>query len=84
MENEKMNELLNLEKNAVDKSMEITDVIEKEVAFDFEKHIDDSKPSAVIVNTEIEEEKKPRRKAKKISAIRFGQRRNGCPGACRI
>ena len=64
MENEKMNELLNLEQNAVDKAMEVADVIEKEVAFDFEKHIDDNKPSAVVA--EVQEEKPKKKKLKKI------------------
>ena len=52
MENEKWMNLLGLEQNAVDRAVEV-DVIEKEVAFDFEKHIDDNKPSAVVVDTTV-------------------------------
>lgn len=65
MNEEKLNEKLGLTQSAVDKEIEFADSIEKEVKFDFAKHIEDTTPSAVPqTSTDIDEE--PQRKAKKI------------------
>jgi hypothetical protein len=57
--------LLNLEESVVDKKIDAADVIEKEVAFDFDKHIEeDSKVSASVVD--VDKPAAPRKKAKKV------------------
>lgn len=57
-------EKLGIEKNIVDKEIEIGDAIEKEVKFDFNKHIEDMTPSAIIDDEEMVQPEK--KKAKKI------------------
>lgn len=64
-EEKTLNERLGLTKTAVDKEIEIGDSIEKEVEFDFAKHIEDTAPSAVPTAA-IEEIEEPQKKAKKI------------------
>ena len=47
--NEKMRELMGLEENPVDKEINASDVIEKEVEFDFNQHIEDNSQTATII-----------------------------------
>ena len=70
MENEELNtsstasRLLNLEETVAEKKIDATDVIEKEVGFDFAKHIEEE---SVTETVEEEAEKKvEKKKAKKI------------------
>lgn len=61
---EKIEDLLGLgSENLADKGFDVSDVVEKEVEFDFDKHIEETMETPIV---ESKEEKKEIKKAKKI------------------
>lgn len=67
--NEKIEDLLGLGgENLADKSIDVSDVIEKEVEFDFNKHIEDNSPA---VRAEEKPEVKETKKAKSVDLTKL-------------
>lgn len=69
MANDKIKEMLGLTENRVDKEFDVSDVIEKEVEFDFNKHIEDTAASSAVPETKVEKEVV--KKAKKIDLTKL-------------
>lgn len=68
--NEEIKNMLGLSgENLADKTIDASDVIEKEVEFDFNKHIEDNETSATVAS--VEEEQKEVKKAKAIDLTKL-------------